>query len=302
MHHRSIENSARACCGERNRRRLALTMFLILSLAPSLSQAAFFTWTDSSGKAWYVDTLEKVPPEYRDQAKNPPRTGEMNVGNAAKKDEQAGGSVPHVDRSGKGESYWRGRADELRKQIRLEEDNIAFYKEKRAECEESQKNIITRRRNCSALYGENQTRSEWNIQQVRTKLDVELPEEVRKAGAYPGWLREPQPGPATQPGGAATGPHLDNFGRGERWWRDQADELRRQIRVEEDNLAYYDEQENACVEAQKTYIGWKRNCALKYQSSKQYIERRIKQFKTRLEVELPEEARKANAYAGWVRE
>ncbi len=289
-------------------RSIAVAVFLIFFLTPSLSQAAFFTWTDSSGREWYVDEIEKVPPEYRGQAKNLSQTnGEVNVGNTVRKDVRPGvPSVPHADSSGRGESFWRGQADELRRQIRLEEDSIAFFKEKRADCEESQKNIVGRRRDCSRLYGENQKRSEWRIQQLRTKLDVDLPEDVRKAGAYPGWLRkqEPTAGPATRTaaGSITTGPHLDNFGRGERWWRDQADDLRRKIRVEQDNLAYYNERENACVEEQKSSVGCRKNCALMFQSLKQYVERKIKQFRTRLEVELPEEARKANAYSGWVRE
>jgi hypothetical protein len=79
---------------------------------------------------------------------------------------------------------------DLRSQIAVEEDNIAFYDQRRAACEESQKNIVGPRRDCSRIYEEQRKRSEWRIEQIKTKIEVELPEQARKAGAMPGWLRE----------------------------------------------------------------------------------------------------------------
>lgn len=122
----------------------------------------------------------------------------------------------------------------------------------------------------------------------------------------------------TLPGGAQAGPlartdrppiiaqaggeHVDNNGRGESYWRQKADYLRRQLEDQQVKLDTANKQEQHCRDQQITYYrGLPRDCAAMYRNQKIAIEDKITQLRKGLEVDLPEEARKAGAYPGWLR-
>jgi hypothetical protein len=95
--------------------------------------------------------------------------------------------------------------------------------------------------------------------------------------------------------------HVDNNGRGESYWRQKADNLRQEY---EDQQAKYDavkREEQECNEQRITYRGSTRDCASRYRDKKIYHETKVELARKRLEVDLPEDARKAGAYPGWLR-
>ncbi len=275
--------------------RMTIAVLLFSIGLPAGAEAALYTWIDSAGREHFVDDLAKVPAEYRDQAARhepserlisvQPRPPQSASG------QERGEATPSS--SGKDESQWRNEANEIRRQIKQRQADLEFYYRAQQDCAESQKNVdYSRKRDCANLYTENLTRTKADIELLQKRLENDLPEEARKAGASPGWLRE-----NTDSAAPATG------GQDEASWRQQARDLRRQLKQEQSNLAVYEQQERECEEQQRYVTGCrKKNCKVMYEDRKKWSEHKIGQLKQKLEVELPEEARKAGAYPGWVRE
>ena len=91
--------------------------------------------------------------------------------------------------------------------------------------------------------------------------------------------------------------HLDKYGRSESYWRDRIDRLRENLRSEEQNYDILVQQEREC----ESKTGSVLNCTVRFRDRKIHIEQRIENLKKNIEIDLPEEARKADAYPGWLR-
>lgn len=158
----------------------------ILVLSAMQAQAGFYKWVDKDGKENYTNELSKVPEEYRDQMVTvEPRDDRVSIGGTP----PASGAVgEHRDQNGKGEHYWRMKAEGLRRQLADLQDEYAIVLKQEQEREEKlkaqgkpQKKMTTNKKKLQL---------EKKIAQVKRRLEVELPEDARKAGAYPGWIRE----------------------------------------------------------------------------------------------------------------
>lgn len=176
-----------------------LFLSLILLLLPLTAAADFYSWVDGSGNQNFADSLAKVPEEYRSQArrmgqrKEPAGSGTASGtydSSSPRTTYSSQRETVQRDQDGHDEKWWRGQVNSLRSKITEEENNLAFYDTRQKACEEEQKNYVRYSRNCTRQYEESRKRSEWNIDRYKQQLEVELPEQARKAGAPPGWVRE----------------------------------------------------------------------------------------------------------------
>lgn len=273
-------------------KRILIFLFIIFHAAGA--RAELYKWIDSAGRVNYVDDLSKVPSEYREQAVKP-AAPEITVQSQSASSNAYEGRAQYRDTSGKGEIWWRNEADGIRTQIRHSEEDLEYFYGFQRDCEESQKNIISaRNRDCGSLYSGNIERVKATIERLKKRLEIDLPEESRKAGALPGWLRESPDAPVR---GHAGGD------RDESWWRNRTTDLRGQLRTEQGKMDRYNEEEKKCEESQKYNTGCrKKNCKLIYEDRKKHAERRINELRQTLEVDLPDQARRAGADPGWLRE
>jgi hypothetical protein len=95
--------------------------------------------------------------------------------------------------------------------------------------------------------------------------------------------------------------HKDKYGHGEAYWKKRASALRSKLwNLQEDQSiaakALDDEQKSGVMNAKK------KKSVAKLEKKKAKIEKDLSRTKRKLEVDLPEEARKADAYPGWLRE
>jgi hypothetical protein len=193
--------------------KIALIVSAIV-LIPVIAQADLYTWEDESGSVFFADDISKVPPKYStrvkksglsDQSNSISTGGDRIAGSRAEEPVAESKSRPNhatpgdpnqsrqgnVDYNGKSEAQWRTEANNLRSEIQDEETGMKLTIEQERECEESQRYVSACRRvNCPTRYEGNKQRIEQHIKTLKRKLDVVLPEEARKAGANPGWLRE----------------------------------------------------------------------------------------------------------------
>ncbi len=173
--------------------RLLLTMSITVFLISATdARADFYKWVDRDGRENYTNSLEKVPPEYREQAAAV-ETSEGRVMVGKKPTEPAYSSTAgkeHRDKYGRGEEYWRKRAESLRRQLADYQDEHDFLVKQEEERLERERNSVAKKKKSTSNFEKKKAKLEKKIAQARRRLDVELPEEARKADAYPGWLRE----------------------------------------------------------------------------------------------------------------
>ena len=167
-------------------RSLVLLLLLVSVLASSEARAEFYKWVDREGREFITNEKEKIPAEYRHTAKTVEvREDRVSVGQQpVAADRKTVKSTEHKDRHGRGEEYWNKRAENLRRQIREQQDEhdliVAQEKNEKARSKKS---------SSSSARDKKKTKIEKKIARLKHELEVELPEEARKADAYPGWVR-----------------------------------------------------------------------------------------------------------------
>jgi hypothetical protein len=169
-----------------------LVLLLMLAVAAAPAEAGFYRWTDAEGREFYTNELEKVPPQYRSGAK-PVEVREDRVSTEPARELPAAGrstpAQPHKDLNGRGERYWKKRADDLRRKIRKREaERSALVKQQEAA---DQRHTVPNKAEQKAKRDRQRkvAKIDQDLKRLHHELDMELPDEARKAGALPGWVR-----------------------------------------------------------------------------------------------------------------
>jgi hypothetical protein len=96
--------------------------------------------------------------------------------------------------------------------------------------------------------------------------------------------------------------HKDKYGKGEEYWRKKAANLRLKLRDQQDDYALVLKQLDDQDQPPKKIGGKKKKSRSSLEKKKMKLENDMAKTRRRLEVDLPEEARRADAYPGWIRE
>jgi len=168
---------------------VALVM-LLLSAVPA--SAEFYRWVDKDGKEFFTNDAVKIPPEYRNSASTiKPDESRVSVGDKPVASDKPVVMVgEHKDKNGKGEEWWRRRAVNLRRQLADLQDEYAVLQKHEQDQERKQQKTIGKRKKTAASRDKKELQLEKKIAAATRRLEVELPEEARRADAYPGWIRE----------------------------------------------------------------------------------------------------------------
>jgi len=183
---------------------ILLTVLLIMPI--SSTYAEIYSWTDRGGISHYSDDISKVPTEYQDQARakkipdsqepameqggNQPGPDSTPKYKKEKKAAKKGSYDPEdTDSSGRGEAYWHNRAESLRQRLKDLQEEYESLSSQEKECESKSYNAYGKKRMDCTSYQRYKERTNITIERTRRQLEVDLPDEARKAGAYPGWLR-----------------------------------------------------------------------------------------------------------------
>jgi hypothetical protein len=96
--------------------------------------------------------------------------------------------------------------------------------------------------------------------------------------------------------------HTDKNGRGGAYWRARSEALRQDLEELRQDYESLSSEERACEESHRiNYLGKGTDCAAMYRNRKERLELQIEHARKKLEVDLPDEARKLDAYPGWIR-
>ncbi|OGW41173.1 MAG: hypothetical protein A2010_01835 [Nitrospirae bacterium GWD2_57_9] len=171
-------------------KRPALLLLCFLVFTATSAHADFYRWIDRDGKEFFTNDRKQIPPEYQDRA-TVVKPDENRVTVSGRPDRTARASAPaseHKDRHGRGEDYWRIKAANQRLKLRNQQDEYDLVL-KQIEQENSRSKRTKGSKKTSTLE-KKKLKLEKEMTQTRRMLEVDLPEEARKADAYPGWLRE----------------------------------------------------------------------------------------------------------------
>jgi hypothetical protein len=173
-------------------RAMVLVAVVMSVLASSEVRAEFYTWVDRDGREFITNEKEKIPPEYRGSAKPVEvREDRVSVGGKPAVDRNRPAAVQeHKDKYGRGEQYWRKRADNLRRQLREQQDEHDLIVQQEKDDEGKLKKNASSAKKSQSARAKQKAKIEKKITMLKRELEVDLPEEARKADAYPGWLRE----------------------------------------------------------------------------------------------------------------
>lgn len=174
-------------------RSLILLMLLVTVLVSSEARAEFYKWVDRDGREFITNEKEKIPAAYRHTAKPVEvRNDRVSVGQQpVDAEKRTGSSAEHKDRYGRGEQYWNKRAENLRRQLREQQGDYDLLLKQERDEEANPRKLSSKSKKSSARSSRDKkkTKIEKKIARLQHELEVELPEEARKADAYPGWVR-----------------------------------------------------------------------------------------------------------------
>jgi len=166
-----------------------IALFLLLFSA-SHASAALYRWVDKDGQEFFTNEQEKVPQEYRSAAAVVKTDdNRVSVGAPASHHAPTAAVKEHRDRNGHGEEWWHRRAENQRLELRKLEDDRDLLLKKEQDQEKKPTRMSKKRKKSSADHDQKKMQLEKKIAQAKRRLEQDLPEEARKADAYPGWLR-----------------------------------------------------------------------------------------------------------------
>ena len=173
------------------RRGIVLASCILLFSASPVS-AEFYRWVDREGNESFTNDLKQVPQEYRSSATVvKPDEGRVNVGDrsASSRPAPAAGKE-HRDKYGRGEEYWHRKAANLRLKLRDQQDEYDLVLRQLEDQDRKPKKPNSKKKKSSSGLEKKRAKLEREVAQTKRMLEVDLPEEARKADAYPGWIRE----------------------------------------------------------------------------------------------------------------
>ncbi len=173
-------------------RRSTVLITCFLFIFPSLAFGDFYRWLDKDGNEFFTNDQRQIPQEYRDDATVvKPDEGRVSIGDKP----AVPGHPPvtiteHKDKDGRGEEYWRRKAENYRLKLRQQQSEYDLVLKQIDDQDKNPKKPTGKKKKKNSSLEKKKLKLEKEIAESTRMLDVDLPEQARKAGAYPGWLRE----------------------------------------------------------------------------------------------------------------
>ncbi len=173
--------------------KITILFLSIFFFCTSIALAETYKWMDEKGNAHYTDDFTQIPEKHRSSVKK------LEVGETAEPPKKGADTplakeAPARDRLGRGEDYWKGRVEGLKKKIKaLEEKDGSLrlkYNEVTIRFNDSKSsveraNLRVERDQIKAEID----RTKAEIDEARTELEKKIPEEAELFKAKPDWIK-----------------------------------------------------------------------------------------------------------------
>ena len=173
-------------------RRMTLLALSLLLLSAQAARAEFYRWVDREGHEFFTNDRKQIPQEYQGQATVvKPDDRRVSVSEKPLPSGRKAAPVPeHKDKNGHGEEYWHKQAAGLRSKLRKQQDDYDLVLKQIDDYDRKAKSGTGNKKKSKSNLEKKKQKLEQDIARTRQSLEVDLPEEARRADAYPGWLRE----------------------------------------------------------------------------------------------------------------
>ena len=177
---------------------LGLAMMVYAQDSPAQTEGteskkeSLYQWTDDKGTVHITDGLNKVPEQYRDQA-TVSTEQQKEDGDQGRQVQQRQSPAPAADPDAGAKSAWQQRMRDAQQRLSNAESRYQQLDQRRNELLRSwggpASGRIAERTEADEI-GRQMTEVQKEIDDARRDLEFGIPEEARKAGVPPGWLRE----------------------------------------------------------------------------------------------------------------
>lgn len=188
---------------------LVISFFMVFAAGAGLAQTAeqkpaeepeakkkfFYQWTDDRGVVHITDELGKVPQKYRGQATQleVPKQEKAAEGRQGQQPPSVPAYSDALQQDEAKKAHWQQRMKYARQQLADAEQRYRQLEQQHKEALESAGSPATGRRQGrvdAERIEREMVRAQQEIDDARNRIEVGLPDEARKAGVPPGWLRE----------------------------------------------------------------------------------------------------------------
>jgi hypothetical protein len=152
-----------------------------------------YKWTDDNGTAHIADNPAKVPEKYRSRAER------LEAASGEGEEQGQQGVAPQTrpsqeyDNEADGKEEWRQRVAYARQRLADAQFRLQELEKKKAELAEQRGGAASGRltdADVSARLEEDLLQARKDLDTAKNELEVVIPDDARRAGAPPGWLRE----------------------------------------------------------------------------------------------------------------
>jgi hypothetical protein len=174
-------------------RRYAAFTVCLFFIAVTPVFAEFYRWVDKEGKEYYTNDSRKVPSEYQGSVTKltpDPSRVSIETKTSAHVRPEGTNSWNHHDKYGRGEEYWRKEATNLRSKLRDQQDAYNSILKQLEDVDQKPNVLGSEKKKSRSSLEKRKIKLEKDIAKTKRRLKVDLPEEARKADAYPGWIQE----------------------------------------------------------------------------------------------------------------
>ena len=171
-----------------------IVLILLLLISSELSFAQTYKWIDEKGSIHFTDDINQVPEKYRAGAEKIGLPEEKASTIAEDKSPPKGKENTSKDRFGRGEEFWRARADEWRKKLKTLQERVDVLRLKYNELTERFNDSRSSVERANLRKERDQIKNEMDqsknqLEEARVMLEKKIPEEAELAQAKPEWIK-----------------------------------------------------------------------------------------------------------------
>ena len=175
---------------------VASLLFLGAAARAQEGSGGLFTWTDKDGVVHMTDRLDKVPNEYRSRAQ---RTGNEASGDKVVPEAQSPTAPATLDKGGGNDAalkaQWQSRMLNAKRRLQNAENNYRQLEKRKSDLQAQwgsagaalpPQDVLDQMKQLDVDMSQAKT----EIDNARDQINNVIPDEARRAGIPPGWLRE----------------------------------------------------------------------------------------------------------------
>jgi len=171
-----------------------ILLILLLLIPSELSFAQAYKWVDEKGVIHFTDDIIQVPEKHRPGVEKIGLMEEKAITKTEDKTLPKGKEDVYKDRFGRGEEFWRARADDWRKKLKTIQEKLDGLRVKYNELTEKFNDSRSSVERANLRKERDQIKNEMDqyknqLEEAKIMLEKKIPEEAELTQAKPEWIK-----------------------------------------------------------------------------------------------------------------